>query len=132
MSPLFAFLLCSVGVGVLFYLDRDRSVRPSKALWLPVTWLWLVGSRPISTWFGMSPPNTPSANLDGSPADAAVFGTLIAVGVMVLLGRRKKAGRYLGVITPIIVYSVYCLVSITWSPVPGPSLKRWIKDAGDI
>lgn len=83
-------------------------------------------------WFGMSPPNTPTANLDGSPVDAAVYGMLIVIGVIVLIARREKTGRYLAVITPITVYFVYCLISVTWSPVPVPSLKRWLKDMGDV
>src|SRR4051794_21358193 len=107
-----ALLLCSVGVAALFYLNRDNSVRNSKALWVPIIWLALIGSSPVSMWFGMT---TPSSNVDGSPVDAAVFAMLIVIGVIVLAVRRGKTGRILAVITPIIVYSLYCLISVTWS-----------------
>jgi len=132
MPAQLAILVCSVGIVVLFYLNRDKSVRNSRALWVPVIWLGLTGSRPVSMWFGMTPPNTPSANLQGSPLDAAVFGTLVATGVTVLLVRREKTSRYLAAIVPIIVYSIYCLISIAWSPIPHPALKRWVKDVGDV
>ena len=50
-APL-SLLICSIGVLGLFFLDRDNSVRNSNALWLPVIWLWIAGSRPVSSWFG--------------------------------------------------------------------------------
>lgn len=128
----FAILLCSIGVAVLFYLDRDRSVRNSRALWVPVIWIALAGSRPVASWFWTTQPDTPSTNLEGNPVDASILGLLLAIGAIVLVTRKKKTGRYLTVILPIIVYSVFCLISITWSPVPGPALKRWIKDVGDV
>jgi O-antigen ligase len=56
----------------------------------------------------------------------------MAVAVIVLLNRRKKTGAYLVVLTPIILYSVYCLISVAWAPYPVPALKRWTKDVGDV
>jgi exopolysaccharide production protein ExoQ len=131
-----AILLCFVGVLVLFYLDRERSVRTSRALWVPVIWIAVVGSRPVSDWLGIigviAPPDTPSTNLEGSPMDAAIYGALTAIGIAVLIARREKTGRYLAVIAPIIAYSIYCLMSVMWSPVPVPAIKRWTKDVGDM
>ena len=131
MPAQLALILCGIGVVVLFCLNRVKTVRTSRALWIPVIWLGLAGSRPVSMWFGMTPP-TQTANIDGSPVDAAVFAVLLAIGLMVLIGRRKKTIRYLAVIGPIIAYSVYCLVSVMWSPVPVPAFKRWLKDLGDM
>ena len=33
---------------------------------------------------------------------------------------------------PLIIYFIYCLISVTWSPFPGPAFKRWIKAVGDL
>jgi O-antigen ligase len=82
-------------------------------------------------WFGMTPP-TRAANIDGSPVDAAIFGALLAIGLIVVVARRRQTVRYLPVIRLIVAYSLYCLISVTWSPVPVPAFKRWIKDFGDI
>lgn len=127
-----AILLGCIGVGFLFYLDRDKSTRTSRALWVPIVWIGLLGSRPVSMWFGITPPNSPSANLDGSPVDAAVFGILIVIGTIILIGRKRKTASYLAALVPVIAYFVYCLSSVGWSPVPVPSLKRWLKDIGDF
>lgn len=134
MSTTLAFLIFSIGIAGLFYLDRDNSVRPSKALWLPVIWLWIIGSRPVSMWLGMgvATGNSLDATLDGSPMDAAVIAALLAIGLIVLLFRKKKTSAYLVVSGPIILYFLYCLLSVTWSPFPEPSFKRWTKAVGDL
>jgi len=132
-APL-ALLICSIGVAGLFYLNRDNSVRNSKALWLPVIWLWIIGSRPVSVWFGIGSASqgTLASTLDGSPLDAAIFGLLVLAGVAVLCTRTNKAGALLRVSGPIIIYLQYCLISVAWSPIPGPALKRWTKAIGDL
>ena len=78
MNPNLAFLIFAVGVAGLFFLNRDNSVRTSPALWLPVIWLWIVGSRPVSSWMGyeVMATNALDATLNGSPVDAAIFATL--------------------------------------------------------
>ena len=133
MKFLIAFLICSAGTSVLFYLDRDNSSRHAKALWLPVIWLWIAGSRPVSSWFNMGGPEGQLAStLDGSPLDAAVFLVLLVLGLIVLFSRRKKTKAFLSANSTIIVFFVYCLISVAWSPFHGPAFKRWIKAIGDL
>jgi len=127
-----AFFICSTGVAGLFFLDRNKTARNSIALWLPVMWLWIVGSRPVSTWFGEGVAGNLNSTLDGSPMDAAVFMALLALGLIVLFRRRKKATAFLKANGVVIVYFLYCLISVTWSPFHGPAFKRWIKAIGDL
>ncbi len=132
MGGQLAILICCLAVAILFYLNREKSVRTSKGLWVPVIWIGLAGSRAISSWFGMSGPRGLEGTLDGSPIDAAVIGAIQVIGIIVLLSRRKKTGAYLAVIAPIIAYSIYCLISVMWAPYAGPAFKRWTKDVGDV
>ena len=135
MGTWLATLICSVGVAGLFFLDRDTSVRNSKALWLPVIWLWIAGSRTVSLWLGISGGSayySLASTLEGNSFDAAIFGMVIAVGVLVLLGRWKKTSAFVAASGPIILYFFYCLLSVTWSPFHGPAFKRWIKAVGDL
>ena len=129
-----ALLICCAGIAGLFFLNRDNSVRNSKALWLPVIWLWIIGSRPVSAWFGIvgGSAGTLASTLDGSPVDAAVFGVLVLAGLGVLMSRKSKTSALLAVSGPIIIYFLYCLISVTWSPIPGPAFKRWTKAIGDL
>jgi exopolysaccharide production protein ExoQ len=129
-----ALLICITGIAGLFFLNRDKSVRNSTALWLPVIWLWIVGSRPVSAWLGMGGTSggTLASTLDGSPLDAAVFGILVLAGIAVLFSRMSKTKALLIISGPIIIYFLYCLISVTWSPIPGPAFKRWTKAIGDL
>ena len=135
MGTQLVFLICIVGIAGLFYLDRDRSVRNSIGTWLPVAWFLIVGSRPVSLWFGggRAPAgNALAATLDGDSTDAAIFGVLIVAGIIVLCSRGKRTTALLKASSPVLVYYLYCLLSTAWSPFPGPSFKRWIKCVGDL
>lgn len=134
MGTSVALLICIVGVGGLFFLNRDRSVRPSIALWLPVIWLWVVGSRPVSYWLGIETTTTDTldATLNGSPADAALFAALLAVGLVILFHRKKRTSAYFAASGPIVLYFLYCLMSVMWSPFHDSAFKRWTKAVGDL
>ena len=133
MSSSLALLVCVAGIAGLFFLDRDNSLQTSKALWLPVIWLWIVGSRPVSVWLGMNPATSDTAmQVEGSPFDAGIFGVLLAAGILVLISRRRQSGAYLKASWPVTVYFAYCLVSVLWSDFPDIAFKRWIKAIGDL
>jgi exopolysaccharide production protein ExoQ len=133
MSFSLASVVCIFGIAGLFYLDRDRSSHTSKALWLPVIWLWIVGSRPVSVWLGVGPSAQGVADqLEGSPIDAFVFIVLMALSCIVLSRRKATTWTSLTVSLPIIMYFSYCLISTTWSPYSSVAFKRWIKDIGDL
>jgi len=132
MNPSIASLICACGIAGLFCLNRDDSVRTSKALWLPVVYLWIIGSRPVSFWLGVSPPNGANVQLDGSPVDALFFGLLLAAAVVVLIRRGERTRILLTSNWPILVYFSYCLISVAWSYHPDVAFKRWIKAIGDL
>src|ERR1700681_734636 len=132
MSFLLATIVCTVGILGLFYLNRDHSLRTSWALWLPVSWLWIVGSRPVSGWLGVQSEPGINQQLDGSPTDALVFLVILVAGTVVLFRRRTRTAAFLRASLPVLVYFIYCLVSISWAPYPAVAFKRWIKDIGDL
>jgi len=127
-----ALLLCIVGIAGLFYLDRDKSVQTSAALWLPFFWIGIGGSRPVSNWFNYSNPTGLDAQLDGTQPDRLIFQVLVIAAVTVLFFRAKRTSAYLAVSWPILIYLFYCLASCGWSEYPGVSAKRWIKLVGDL
>jgi exopolysaccharide production protein ExoQ len=135
MAPSVALLLYCIGIAGLFYLDRDKSIRTSRALWLPVIWLWIIGSRPISTWMGSSPENDAAlqaVQLEGTPTDRLIFLILAAAGIIVIVRRAKQTRDLLVTIWPILIFFSYCLVSVFWSDFPDVAAKRWIKATGDL
>jgi exopolysaccharide production protein ExoQ len=132
MNPSLASLVYACGIAGLFYLDRDKSIRTSKALWLPVVYLWIVGSRSISAWLGISPPAGSDIQLEGSPVDRAFFAVLLIAALCVLVHRGRRTLTFLNANWPILIYFLFCLLSIFWSDFPGVAFKRWSKAIGDL
>ena len=134
MGSSVALFLCIVGIVGLFFLDRDKSVWTSKGLWVSVIWISIVGSRPVSNWLGINSANgdDPVHAAEGSPFDGGIFGILLAVGIIILIGRRRRMSACLKASWPVIVYFVYCFLSISWSDYPDVAFKRWIKAIGDL
>lgn len=133
MPPAIAAVIFSVGVLAMFVLDRERRARNSKALWIPVIWVSLNGSRMVSQWLGIgSPILTADQALDGNPLDRVILAGLIVAGMVVLLGRTREVGKLLRSNRAIVVFISYCALSILWSDYPDVAFKRWTKAAGDL
>jgi len=132
MNPSLATLVYIVGIGGLFFLNRDSSVRTSKALWLPVVYLWILGSRPVSVWLGQASSSPGDVQLDGSPIDGTFFGILLIAALCVLIHRGRRVRTFVEANGPILIYFLFCLLSILWSDFPLVAFKRWFKAIGDL
>lgn len=128
-----------VGILGLFALDRDRKAPSSLALWLPVAWLLIVCSRPISVWLATAGiggvtawSNAPGQYLEGSPLDRDVYTALLIIGLVVLVGRGRQVVTILRSNGAILLFFLYCAASLMWSDYPDVALKRWIKSLGDL
>jgi len=138
MNPHAATAIFVVGILGLFWLDRDNQLRPSKALWIPVAWLFINSSRPLSLWLsalGLShdaPTSTADMYLEGSPIDGSLFTILLIAGLVALATRLQLVVPILGRNAPILMYFVYCLLSILWSAFPWVTFKHWNKGIGDV
>jgi exopolysaccharide production protein ExoQ len=133
MSTPLATLICTIGILGLFYLDRDKSIQTSKALWIPVIWVLINASRPVTLWLGVAQENsTASQLLEGSPLDRLISSLIIAAGFVVLMFRSSQVLAVLRKNWPILAYFGYCLLSVVWSDYSEVAFKRWIKAIGDL
>jgi len=132
MSPWIATAICAAGILGLFWLDRGEKVRASVALWIPVIWLSLACSRSVGQWLKVNPLDTPDQLLEGSPTDRLVYASLLALGLIVLICRGSRSGRLLRANGPLLLFFLYCAMSILWSDYPDVAFKRWIKALGDL
>jgi len=132
MSGHVAIIVFALGILGLSTLDRDRTARTSKALWIPVVWLSIGGSRMVSQWLQMAPPSSVDQYLDGSPLDRNILMGLLALGVMVLLSRGRQVETLLRANGPIVLFFSYGAVSVLWSDYPDVAFKRWTKSLGDL
>jgi len=134
MSPAAATGLCVIGIVGLFILDRDPQPRPAGALWVPVIWLLIAGSRPVSAWL-QAGPMTDSAsqhNIESDPINLVLFSLLLAAGSCVLTVRRQRVGILLQENWPIILFFSYCALSVLWSDYPGAASRKLTRSLGDL
>jgi O-antigen ligase len=134
MPPVVAEGFCAFWVAALFYLNRDKSFRTSPALWIPVLWFAVTGSRPLSAWLGIGTADemTVAALDSGSPVDAYFYAALTVLGIAVLVFRWRTTRAMLATNWPVLLYFTYCLLSVSWSDTPNIAFKRWVKATGDI
>ena len=117
----------------MFLRDRKRSATVSAAAWLPLIWVAIVGSRPVTLWFGGSlSMESPDDYLKGSPVDMVIFLSLIVAGALVLIRRRVNWNTLVAGNIWLFIFFLYWLVSVAWSDYPFVGLKRWIKDMGNL
>lgn len=128
-----ALLVFAAGITGLFLLERDKKHRPTRALFLPLAWLLIAGSRNVGEWLSMGAPSDGGdAYLDGNPLDRNLLSLMIAMAVYILYQRRSKVGAMLRANWPLLLYFGYCAVSLAWSDFPFVGFKRWIRALGDV
>jgi exopolysaccharide production protein ExoQ len=105
----------------------------SKALWIPLVWIVIAGSRSVSSWFMASDNrNVAQRYEEGTPLDAALFAFLIVCALFVLNRRVRGIGSFLRANNAVHVFYGFCAISIVWSDFPLISLKHWVKLVGDL
>jgi len=133
MVPLIATAACVSLIITLFLFDRDRKVRVPWVLWIPMLWLLIGGSRNISEWLQLSGPGDAADRYaEGNAVDRNVLTAMMICGAVVLFQRKERVKTVLRANAPVILFFVYCGISIIWSDFPFVGLKRWIRSLGDI
>src|SRR6266480_891411 len=131
MPPPLALFLTIAFAVFLYRRDFRESRNVTAALWIPLVWLLLIGSRPLSQWlsiFGL--PMGPASTEEGTPIDAFVYLTLIALGVYVLNRRQINLAEVFRDNGWLIAFLLYCFLATLWSDIPFTAFKRWIKVLG--
>lgn len=133
MPPRVATIIFILGVFWLFALNRQPKGKFSRALWIPVIWLLIAGSRNVGQWLDMSSPmDQGSRYIDGNPIDRTILTALMALGLVVLLQRIKLVQQILAANLPVLLYFFYCGFSSFWSDHPDVAFKRWFRGIGDL
>jgi exopolysaccharide production protein ExoQ len=134
MPTTLATIIFAIGIIGLFLLDRGEKNQVSKALWIPTAWLFITISRSVSQWLGIDPAAGDSASvyLEGSPVDRDVFAILETAALIVVIGRRRRAGPILLKSWAIGLFFFYAALSVAWSDYPVVTVKHWIKGIGDV
>jgi O-antigen ligase len=132
MSPSLATVLCLCGIVVLV-VQEVRDIRGvSRAIWVPLIWMCITGSRFLSQWLNLGVPVSPEVYLEGSPIDRAFFLATNILGALILARRRIDWNRWLRRNAWVWLFFALGLLSIVWSQFPYITLKRWLKAVGTL
>lgn len=131
MPPRLAAFLTLVFILFLYWRDRKTQGKMSLALWLPLLWMLINGSRFVSDWLNMFGFSFGAVSLEeGSPLDRLVYGSLIAGAFFVLHKRNVRFATFVQNNQVLFAFLLYCFFSILWSDYPFVALKRWVKVIG--
>ena len=117
---------------IVFLFRRDIRDRPNVtgALWLPLVWMLLIGSRSVVQWLNTFGLMRAGSVEEGNPLDALIYLSLIVMGIGVLNQRQVSLSEVLQQNAWLIAFIAYCFIAIAWSDYPFSSFKRWIKILG--
>jgi exopolysaccharide production protein ExoQ len=130
MNPSLALLIWVVALLGLFYYDPAREHKSSAALWVPVTWLFFLGSRPPAMWLGVSYGGGAQALEEGNPLDRTIFTLLTFAAFAILASRSFPLGNFVRQNSALACFLTFALLSVVWSDFPLATFKKWFRDMG--
>lgn len=130
MPPTIALLLWVVLLLALLYFDPAKEPATSAALWIPVTWMFIIASRLPSQWLGVKEGQAVQAYEEGNSLDRAIFLVLIALAISVLISRSFRWGDFFARNFTLVAFLSFALLSVLWSELPFVTFKKWFRDLG--
>ncbi len=133
MPPEIAALICSAFILTLFVIDFKRKPNVTIYHWIPFIWLLILSSRPLVQWLnptGMADIEPVLAISEGSVVDRNVLIILIIAALIILSTRIKNCTQILKNNPWIILFLLYCSISVLWSDYQSISFKRWFRGVG--
>jgi len=132
MPPSLALFLWLVLLLGLLWFDPAKESRTSPALWVPVIWMFILGSRLPSQWLGGGQvPVAAQALEEGNAVDRTIFSALILLAILILMSRAFQWGSFFARNTALVAFVTFALVSVCWSDFPFVAFKRWFRDLGN-
>lgn len=132
MPPVIALTLTLLFIGFLFRRDYKQGYTPSLALSIPCVWMLILGSRSVTEWLYLGSPVSGGGDAtEGSPLDRTVYFLLMGASLVVLLKRGISWTHLLRQNIALVIFFLYCGMSIVWSDFPFVTFKRWFKGFGD-
>jgi exopolysaccharide production protein ExoQ len=131
MPPSLALLLWFIFLAALLRFDPAKDSKTSVALWVPVIWMSIAGSRLPSQWLGGGMGQTSDALEQGNSLDRTSYSVLIILAIGVLMSRSFKWGEFFRRNFALTAFLSFALFSIFWADYPYIAFKRWFRDLGD-
>jgi O-antigen ligase len=131
MASSLALLLWLILLSALLLFDPAKDYKVSLAIWVPVTWMLIVGSRLPSQWLGAQQGVGAQAMQEGNSVDSTIYSVLILLSIGILMARSFKWGDFCGRNLALTAFLAFALLSVLWSDFPFIAFKRWFRDLGN-
>jgi len=130
MSPSLALAIWFVLVLALFLFD-PAEYKGSPGLWVPVIWMFILGSRTPAMWLGVSSTADAVQALEqGNPLDRTIFLLLALAAFTILVSRSFPWQRFVEQNAALACLLAFGLLSVAWSDFPVATFKKWFRDLG--
>ena len=130
MPPTLALAIWFILLLTLFVFDPAKS-KTCSALWVPVIWMFFIGSRPPAMWLGGSGPTDAAAALEqGNPLDRTIFSLLTLAAFTILVSRSFPWSKFVAHNSALACFLAFALLSVVWSDFPFATFKKWFRDTG--
>jgi O-antigen ligase len=130
MPPTLALAIWLILLLALFVLDPAKDTKTSAALWVPVVWLFFLGSRSPAAWLGFSYGSAAEAMEEGNPLDRTIYSLLTLAAIAILVSRSFRWGKFVAQNSALVLFLAFALLSVVWSDFPLPTFKKWFRDTG--
>jgi exopolysaccharide production protein ExoQ len=130
MAPLLALFLWLILLLALLRFDPAKHSGTSLASWVPLIWIFIVGTRLPSQWLGSQTGVAAQALEEGNLLDRTILSILILLAICILVSRAFNWGAFFLRNFTLILFLAFALVSFLWSDFPLVALKRWFRDLG--
>src|SRR5437660_10436770 len=94
MPPSLALFLWVIFLVALLRFDPAKDSGTWLALWVPVTWMFIAGTRLPSQWLGEQVGVAAQALEEGNPLDRSIFSVLILLAIGILVTRSFRWGDF--------------------------------------
>lgn len=132
MPPSLALFVWLIALLALLRFDPAKEPGTSLALWVPLSWMFIIGSRLTSQWFGGSLAGvTAQALEEGNPLDRSIDLILILLAIVILMSRSFNWGDFFVRNFALMAFLSFALASVLWSDFPFIAFKRWFRDLGN-
>lgn len=128
MPSIVAAFLSAVFVLWTFRVDNRNGFKMAVPFIIPLIWMMLLGSRPLSVWLGTATLGDNSAALEGNPFDRNVYLILATVAFFIVQRRGVNWGALINNNTALFLFYGFLLASCLWSNHPFVTFKRWFKE----
>jgi len=115
----------------LLCFDPAKDPDTSVALWVPVIWMFIQGSRLPSQWLGGQMAQSAQALEEGNPVDRTIYFALMLLAIGILISRSFNWSDFFGRNLALMTFLSFALLSVMWSDFPFVAFKRWFRDLGN-